>query len=194
MLADEVNFDIREFKKIFEKKFNNFCKKAPILISYVATENEVVIYKHDESTQSQKILDKKFDFSIGVKENIKSIKDFLVSNHYPIMYQKVKSYTNYTNEEINEMVRDGIISIDQAPEASKVEVHTIDWRVEKVIVLRDELFVRNLDTNKMYRYKMEVPVTIFLRKMRVNFTPIEAWEYFQSRSIILNEIFDTYNT
>ena len=47
MLLDDTNVNVKEFQAYFSKKFTNFCKKAPILMSFVVMDNAVTIYQHD---------------------------------------------------------------------------------------------------------------------------------------------------
>lgn len=191
MLLDELNIDPTEFKKLFEKKFQNFCKKAPILVSYAITDSFVTIYGYNDVKESKKLFGYPFDFTKSVKENIKDIKDILVQKHYPVMVQVDTNALPLSAKERTELVEKGM-TVEDALAATNVVSSHREWRIEKVIVLRDELFVRNMYQNRLFRYKMKVPVTIFLKKVRTNFTPEESWEYFTNKSVRLNEVRDTY--
>jgi hypothetical protein len=193
MLIDGVNFDITEFKQIFKKKFDNFCKKAPILMSYILVNDSIDIYSYDDNKQSLKLFSYSFDYTKGVKENIKSIKDILLADHYPRMTQNIIIYSDYTPEELNQLVSEGKVSIDEIGTAKREQVQITTWRIERVIVIRDEIFIRNMLTNEEFRYRMKIPVTVFLKKCRTNFTPEEAWDYFENKSILKNAILPNYH-
>lgn len=193
MLIDDINFNVEEFKKVFRKKFDNFCKKAPILMSYIITDDKVTLFKHDDTEESKKLFIYSFDYQKNVKENIKDIKDTLLGKHYPILVETIVEQEDYTAEELNQLVSEGKISLDDVDVAHKENKKTSRWRIERVIILRDEIFLRNLETNRIFRYRMKVPVTLFLKKMRNNFTVEESWEYFTNKSILINEIYENYN-
>ena len=192
MLPDEINFSIEDFKKVFEKKFSNFCKKAPILMSYMLMDDRVSIYQYDDDSQSKRLFDFPFDFEVTIKENIRHIKEILLEKYYPIMTQEIITTEKYSPEELNQLISKGKVSLDEATDIRKTNIKIISWRIEKVIVLRDELFIRNMNTNKLYRYRLRsVPVTIFLKKVRLNLTSKEAWDLFQKKSQLLNELQET---
>ncbi len=192
MLNDEVNFNITEFKKGFKKKFDNFCKKAPVHMSYMLMNDSIDIYSHNDEKQSKKIFNYVFDYQEGVKENIKCIKDILLKDFYPILIQEKVTYSDYSIEDLNRMVSEGSISLDDINTVKQESIETETWRIERVIVIRDEVFIRNLTTNREFRYKMKIPVTLFLKKCRVNLTETEAWNYFAAKSIFKNEIIKNY--
>jgi len=193
MLIDDVDFDINEFKQTFKKKFDNFCKKAPLLLKYFLKDDSVDIFSHTYENQSRKLVNYSFDYNYNVKENIKFIKDILVKDYYPVLLQEEIVYEDYTPEELNQMVSEGQVSLNNIESVKKEIKKDTNWRIERVIVLRDEIFIRNLDSHQMYRYRMKVPVTVFLKKCRINFTPEEAWVYFESKSFLLNEINEDYS-
>lgn len=188
MLINEVNFDINEFKTVFKKKFDNFCKKAPILMSYITTSDGADIYSYNDSKQSEKLFSYPFDYECSVKENIKFIKDILLENHYPILVQEKITYEDYSPEELNQLVSEGKVSIQEVGAAKREIKAVTEWRIERVIILRDEIFIRNLSTNEEFRYRMKIPVTGFLKKYRINFTPQEAWDYFEAKSKLENKL------
>ena len=192
MLNDEVDFNITEFKRGFKKKFDNFCKKAPIHMSYLLISDSIDVYSHNDVRQSKKIFSFPFDYRVDIKENIKRIKDILLRDFYPVLSQSKTTYSDYSIEELNKMVSEGKISLDDINTVKQESTETVMWRIERVIVIRDEVFIRNLTTNEVFRYKMKIPVTLFLKKCRVNLTETEAWDYFAAKSILKNKIIENY--
>ena len=61
------------------------------------------------------------------------------------------------------------------------------WVIERVIIRRDEFILRNLRTNRLYRYKLNMPCTIFLKKIREKLDEFQAWDLFSKKAILLNE-------
>lgn len=185
MLVVEKNDISENFLEIFNKKFSNFCNKSPVLISFKATIDNVVI----NEMGSGKSKNFKFDHSLSIKQNIKIIKDWLVENTYPIMIQEIKEYNDYTQEEFDKLVSDLNITLEQASLMKKEKVSLIPHRIERVLIKKDEVFVTNLVSHRQFRYKLTIPITVLLKNLRGNWTPKYAFEIFQKKSKMLNEIY-----
>ena len=182
----------------FKKKLTNFCHKAPIPISFfIDTQFKVDIYYHEDSGKKEKIFTLPFEFNKSPKENIAIIKDFLIANHYPVLSEEIDITEKYSPQELNKLVSEGEISLNNLGLKKTVTKQTL-WRIEKIITLRDEIFLRNLTTNKCFRYKLKKPVTIFLKKYREesiknpNSYKKDMYELFENKSILLNEIYDNW--
>lgn len=184
MLVTDSDNSTPTFLDIFKKKFSNFASKAPVLILFSATLDGVLV----EEKGSNKSNYFKFDHTKTVKQNIKFIKDWLVENTYPIMIQENKVYGNYTSDEMDQLIEQGIPA-EQVVLMKKETIHLVKHRIEKVIVKKDELFVTNLDTGKQFRYKLSIPSTILLRNLRGNWTAKYTYEVFTKKSQVLNEIY-----
>lgn len=178
----ESNVDTTEFQKIFDKKFSNFCDKAPLLISYQLTPMGVIV----KNIYSQESNEFKFNFEKEVSQNIFDIKTWLVENWYPTLVDLEEKVNEYSAEELSLLMQKEGLSLDQALKARKVsEVKTV-WRIEKVILKRDELFVRNISTDQLFRYKMRMPTTIFLQRLRDRYTKEEAFSVFKEKASIIS--------
>lgn len=174
------------FLELFNKKFANFCTKAPALLSFDST-IEGVLVKEVSLNKNQYF---KFDHSKDVKQNIKIIKDWLLENVYPIMIQEKKDYSEYSTEELENIITESGCTLEQAALMKKENVSVVKWRIEKILVKKDELFIRNLDTDKQYRFKLNMlPSTIFLKKLRESWNPKYAYCVFEKKSQLLNEVF-----
>jgi hypothetical protein len=187
LVTEDKNF-VENFVALFLKKFRNFANKAPVLISFDNLTIEGVFIQEKGTNKS---LNYKFDHTKSVKQNIKEIKDWLVENTYPIMIQEKKYYEDYTTEELEKIISESSIIPEQAV-CLKKEIHeTIKWRINKILVKKDELFITNLNTDKQYRFKLSMPSTILLRNLRDKWTPTYAFQMFQQKSEMLNEIYFT---
>jgi hypothetical protein len=184
LIHDEEN-SIDNFLDVFRKKFANFCIKSPALLSYDSDIEKVII----KDLGTDKTWTYKFDHGIDVKTNIKNIKDYLLENIYPIMVQNKKEYSEYTADELEKIIDNSGITIDQATLLKKEKITKITWRLEKVLVQRDEIFIRNLSTDICFRFKMRGPVTVFLRNIREKWSAEEAYNFFEKNSFLLNQIF-----
>lgn len=185
LLKDQENAD--EFVKLFRKKFDNFCTKAPILLSYQVDKLQAVVV--NVYTKAQQLF--LFDMTLPVTENIKIIKDWLLDSWYPVIKQELTLERELTTEETEELIESGV-SPEKAVLATHRDTTMILWRLEKVLIRKDEVFIRNMKTDKFYRFKMHMPVTIFLKRLRERYNQIYAWQVFENKSELLNEIYSNY--
>lgn len=193
MLLNKETISTEEFIAEFNKRFTSFAGKAPMLISFFVTPDGVRIYEGDSGSPDCKVaLYKLFDYSKSVKENIKDIKDYLLEHHYPKFSTIVTEKRELTQDDVRELMDKGL-SASEILEVNVKEVsRKVTYRVEKVIIMRDELFLRNLETGRCYRYKMKTPVSIFLRTYREAKDKDTVFPLFAAKSIFLNEIYDNY--
>ena len=183
MIVDKEKVDTGEFIREFCKRFTNFCQKAPVEISFKTTPTSVYIHEH----KSNEVKQFNFDYGKDVKANIKDIKDWLVENKYPVMIQLVVQSRPYSTDEIREMINSGVPE-DEALMADKEESYHVRWRIERVIVRRDELFLRNIENDAVYHYKIKMPCILFLKRFREKLNPFEAYELFEDRAVLLQEV------
>ena len=186
MLVNETEYSIMSFIEEFQKRFSNFCTKSPVLLTFHATIDSVVVIEQG----TNKSLTYKFDHAIGVKQNIKAIKDWLVENTYPIMIQEKKDYSEYSVDEIEKLISETGIAAEQAVLMKKETITKTTWKIVRILVKKDELFVKNLSNNREFRFRMTCPSTLFLRNLRSKWNPTSGWEFFEKHSYVLNEIVD----
>jgi len=183
LLIDETIF-VDEFLDEFKKRFSNFCDKAPVILTFKITPSACFL-KDCETNSLHKF---EFNHLKDVKANIRDIKDWLVDNVYPVMIEENFNETDLSNEEIEELIETGVPE-EEAVMRKNIIITDVSWRIEKLIMKRDELFVRNLKTDKVYRYKILMPSTLFLKKIRNGMSPKESFNYFYQKSQLLNEDF-----
>ena len=173
MLYKKLNS--HQYRADFTKKFINYSEKAPVLLSFVMTENLVRII-HETS---QKMYDFSWDYEKDIKTFIWEIKSKISENHYPRLVESVYTEEKKTPEELaDEYTKSGVVG-----STIKVVKNDILWRVERVIVKQDNLILVNEDTGEQFLYKMNTPCTFFLTKYRSGFFKSlnEAWNYFNER-------------
>jgi len=170
---------IREFKK----RFQNYCEKAPILLSYTTTPKGVQVI--DESTNY--VYDFEWDFSIPVKSFIHGIKNILIQQCYPIIHSIESSEIDISKDEQVEMAIEGI-PLSDIP-VKRYKKTTVEWLLDKVIVFKDIFIIKNLTTGRMYRYKFNKSSVFFLKKIRSGkLDRDQAGAYFFENSELINEI------
>lgn len=184
MLTEKEKINALEFEKEFAKRFTNFCNKSPVELSFKTTMTAVYVHEH----KSNEVKEFPFDFSQNVKSNIKTIKDWLVENKYPVMVEIKEETRDLTTDEIKKLIEEEGVSEDEALMAKHSDISYMRWRIERVIVRRDEFFLRNLEENLVYHYKMNMPCILFLKKFREKLDPFEAYELFSNRSTLIQKI------
>ena len=165
----------------------------PLFVSYNITPTNVTIFQHlGNGEKKEVILNYKFDFSIDVKENIFRIREILINNFYPIMIQKQNILKIYALETLNEMISNGKISLDDVDKNGGVYIEeNIIWRIEKIIVQKDQIFIRNLNNNEVKRFKLRIPCTHFIQKiLNEVIDKEERWILFEDRSKFIGEAYD----
>lgn len=177
------NEELKNFVEIFNKKFSNFCQKAPILLSFNTSPTGSLI--KDETTG--KSLSYVFDFSLSVKENIFIIKEWLLKECYPIMIEEYEIKEEYTPDELREMDENNINIDSLIMQGKHIKVSNL-YRIEKVIVIMDHIFVRDLQTDKLTMWKMNMPVSIFLKSMRQKWNQQYAWQVFKDKAVFVKNM------
>jgi hypothetical protein len=199
MIVNDEKIDVKIFLDEFEKRFKNFCSKAPLFLhNPIITEKGVALYHYvGENYQKKKLFDFNFDFTKDVKSNIYDIRQQLIQKYYPTMVQIIKYEQKFTTEELNYMVSSGDIAFeDITPNGGVIETKETKWRIEKVIMKADEIIVRNLETNKTKRFRLKIPCTFFLKKILNEIKdPYDRWKYFDNKSRLISEGYevDKYN-
>lgn len=173
----------------FRKRFTNFCEKSPVLLSFTTTGTGVKVI--NESTDV--VYDFEFDYTLPVKQFIFGIKQILVEECYPILNLVIEEEESISMEEQIAIATDEDTPIEKVPTKRIVE-KSKRFLIDKVIIFRDTFIVKDLTTEKMYRYKLNGSAVLFLNNMRSSedrkshLTPEKAAQYFFKHSQLLNEI------
>lgn len=167
----------------FKGRFTNFAQKAPILLSFIASDKSVEVIHENSGT----IYTFEWDFTLPVKSFIHEIKQTLLDNHYPRLNKVEYIDVPYTSEEIANMAAEGadLLTIPVSRVVKKEEMFVID----KVIALKDIFIIKSEKDHKAYRYKMNYSCMFFLRNYRdKQYTLESASDFFFSKSTLLNEM------
>lgn len=181
---------LKEFVWTFNKKFSNFLSKAPILASF-SMENFGVVVKNLFSEESQSFI---FDHSKDVKENIRIIKEWLIDHWYPLLTQEKFFTEEYSSDELETLMSELDIEPEQAVLMKKTRMESINYKLIRVIIKKDEVFLTNTSSHKTYHYRMTMPVTLFLKKLREQWTPKHGWDIFHKKAVFLNEVIQKPNS
>lgn len=182
MLYNKYSAD--KYKADFSKKFSNFCNKSPVLLSFVTTESKVIVVH----SNSKKSYDFPWDFTVPLKSFIFQIKQVLVENHYPRIVQVIKEAVTLSAEEKAQLLVEGTSPQDLP--ATKDIVTKRFWRIDRVVVYKDQFILVDEDTEEQYQYKMRKSCIFYLRNYRTGkYKSLEeAGEAFFNQSTLLNRI------
>lgn len=158
MLSKKIDSVI--YKETFVKKFTNFAEKAPIVISY-ATDDIGVTVVHENSGKKYFY---PWDYSVPVKTFIHDIKRDLVANHYPRLVRTVEVTKHLTIEEQADYIAKGS-KLEDLPDSITTTI-TEHYRIDKILVMKDELVLVNEKTLQQYTYRMKSSAFAYLRNYR----------------------------
>lgn len=183
MLLVDNEILVDDFLTEFKRRFSNFCNKAPVILTFKITPSSCFL-KDCELGIVHKF---EFDHLSDVKSNIKIIKDWLIENVYPRMIEESFLEEDLSNEEIEKLIENGMDE-EVAIMKKNIQVSETIWVIEKLIIKRDELFIRNETTDRVYRYKIKMPSTLFLKKIRSgDMNQKEIFNFFYAKAELLNE-------
>lgn len=152
--------DSKEYKSLFIEKFTNFAEKSPVIISF-ATDDIGVTVVHENSGRKYFY---PWDYVTPVKMFIHEIKKDLISNHYPRISRTVEVERSLTPEEQASYIASGM-SLDDVPSKVTEEVEEL-YRIDKIIVMKDEFVIVNEKTLQQFCYHMKGSAFSYLRNYR----------------------------
>jgi len=188
MLIEKERIDIENFILIFNKKFMNFCNKLPIMASYTIANDTVTVYKHDSHNYDEKIsiVTYKLNFNEKPKVNIYNIKQEL-SLFFPTLQQTTKKEIIADVLTLNELVTSGEISFDSLSNKGYYVESEVTWIIDKVVIARDEILIKNMEDKRYFRYRTKIPVIKFLRDIST-LPKNEKWNVFIRKAVLVTEI------
>jgi hypothetical protein len=191
MIESYDEFNKSKFLEAFKRKFNNVLKKAPIKAKVNVYEPTVLI---EVEGFDQNPIQYTFDYSISpktdlaLKKNIYNLRNLLKELTFPIIEVESEETLDYTQEEIEKLIHEENYSVDEALGAKKVIKKTKNYKIERVIIDRDEIFIEDLETNERKRYRL-IGVSFFLFNLRNGkFNKKTAGSYFFEKAKFLNDI------
>jgi hypothetical protein len=172
------DFAPETFVETFNNKFQSFCEKAPVLLSFKADPEAVYI----ENITSKKIKKFKFNYEKTIEENIYYIRKWLESNWYPRLLEIEIEEEDYSPEELEQIMEEKEIPLEEAVFLKKQKYTEKEWLIEKVVLKKDEILLKPLfETEpKTHVYKLSMPTTTFLKRLREGvYTKEIAWDILQ---------------
>jgi hypothetical protein len=189
MLLEKNKLDVKKFLLSFDKRFGNFCEKAPLFLSYDLNDEGVTIYKYleddnGEDSKKEKLFTYSFNFNQSDKQNIYEIKQLLFK-FYPIMIEEKIIEVDATPAELNILIQNKEITTEDITEKGYYKKINYTWVIDKVIYQYDNIFIRGIENKTRYNYKMKVPVIPFLKKFLEGEDPKEIFNYFHEKSYMI---------
>ena len=167
----------------FKKRFSNFCDKSPILLSYIVTGDTVKVVIED----IDEVITFPIQYTIDVKSFIYGIRQVLIKRAYPVLERVIKTDRPITEDERLKMIEDGV-TLELLPSSIEEEL-VKKYLIDRVIIYKDTFILKEIDTGKLFRYKLNKSSVFFLRKLRMGkLSEQEAAEYFFENAELLNEI------
>ena len=167
MLIEQSKFNKGEFMELFQKRFYSFCEKSPLFLRFTILDDSVLVYDLSRDPQNEPF-EHVFDFSVSEKENIRVIKDKLISESYPIIEVRSKSERRLDAFETHNLMVDEKLSFSDASRRKHVTESVESFRVEKVLNSDNKVIIRDLQKNEAWIYDVRIPVVIFVRELFIN--------------------------
>jgi hypothetical protein len=184
------------WKDNFSKRFSNFCKKSPVLISLaikIEGGEEGALITHINSGLKYFFA---FDYDMPVKDFIAEIKIVLVAKHYPRLIEEVLEKHELTSEELAIKVEQGA-DINHLNKYEMRTMGTRQFRLDKVLAWKNIAILTleqssfpDDDIGANFRYKFNGSIIIFLKNYRSGKykTLEDASSYFFSNSLLIDLI------
>lgn len=196
MIEDITKFDTIEFENNFLRKLKNFLRNKPILSKVNLVGNIVKIYIKGINIGNFELdytLDE--DLELCVRYNIKKISDYLYENHYPTFTIREKVFSSLSVKEREELQSQGI-PLEEVLLKQKEKIIEKQFKIVKVIIntteafYKNEIFIENLETKKVGRYSLKIPVSIFLKRLESEeLNKIEIGDLFLKKAYFKNRIY-----
>lgn len=177
--------DSNSYKDLFVSKFENFAEKAPIVISF-ATDDLGVSVIHENSGRKYFY---PWDYVVPVKTFIHDIKRDLADNHYPRISRVERINRVLTPSEQADLISKGTYNVDNVPSSVEEDVIKV-YRIDKILIMKDEFIIVDEKTNEQFCYKMNTSAFSYLRSYRSGeFKSLsEAGEVFFKKSTLVNKL------
>ena len=164
-----------EFKYLFNKSFKNFAKKTPVKLTFSLTDSfclvDVLELNYSKTFH--------INYDLPVDKFIKKIRDWLYSTSYPRMKEVFVETRPLTYFEIDELIKQGE-DPDRAITTKKTSTEIIEYVIEKVMLRKDEVIVRNRNSNVLSLYSLSMPSGQFIRKALHEWTEEETFKVFNN--------------
>lgn len=158
-----ITQESRQWISEFNQKFANFCRNAPILLSFDTSDSRHIVVQEWEPISRSETWT--IDLSIKPTDMIARIKEFLHANWYPVVKYVFRQERDLTSEEISNLVINYNYSFEEAVEQKKsTETKTL-YRIEKIYNDQNSLMLRNLETDDLQKYHAAAPIALILQKI-----------------------------
>lgn len=186
MLIENKIIEKSIWLKEFRKKFNSFSSKIPLYTSYVIVGDSILLMSfHFSDCQREETLEFNLNFTKTIQENISLIKNHLITeNYYPVIRFTETKIIPLSFEETQKLIEQQNIDPSEAVMRTKEIMIKTEYRIERIHTQENRVSLRNLKDNKIYLYKMIVPVTILLEQ--INSDLLKAEKFFWCNSELIN--------
>jgi len=171
-----------KYEEILIKKFTNFSRKAPILLSFILCIQDGkrgILVTHVNSNTKYFF---EINYDAQIKDFIAGIKTFLSMRHYPRLIEEILVKHELTAEEQAKELEEG----KQLKDLKKIELRTAGVRqytIDKVLAWKN-IFILKLEKSSypedqdeignFFLYKYQGSAIIYLKKYRSGYDSIES--------------------
>ena len=164
-VSDHVTVvDKEQFVKVFLYKLRNLLKRSAFAFYHSVQFADP--YVHITISNLKEDLTYKIDYSLPVKKNIFYVKNLLLE-YFPVFKYVEMKERKATAEETEEMINNGM-SVDQALTQTIKTKKELTYRIQRILIDKDEIFIYCKELDREFRYKMKsrLPLSLFLTKIK----------------------------
>lgn len=189
MLIDKIQY--KDFIQQLTNKFDSFCSRAPIYISYTISPTEIILKKFKGSSDTEFDL-KSFplDYCKTPEDQIAEVYYWMIDNWYPVLKQVTKVDEHYPSyKKVIEEMESGV-AVEQALLKKEVVQEVTEWVLDKAYPKNSTVVLRKRPEMESYVFLLKCPTIVLLRKLRKNDfkTEFESWEFFEKNSKLLFKV------
>jgi len=176
---------------VLNKKLKRFVNNLPLFIEYNIIGNNIIFYEftsEDKHLERIELLNFLMDKHISLKQNLALIKKLLFS-YFPKFIESKTIECITTSKVTSDLIMIKEIDIQDVSAKGYYKTYFETCIIDKIIMSKDELFVRNISFNTYHRYRSKIPVVRFLKLLNsIDINSDDRATFFNRTTVYIQEI------
>ena len=176
---------------ILNKKLKRFVTNLPLFIEYTIIGNTITFYEfgsENKPSEQVELLSFQLYKDLPLKQNLALIKKLLLP-HFPKFITRKTIECITTSKVTYDLVSSKEIEIQDVSPRGYYKTYFETCIIDKIIMSRDELFVKNLSFNTYHRYRSKIPVVRFLKLLNsIDINSDDKATFFNRTTVYTQEI------
>lgn len=184
-MSKDIEKNNLDYLQALKRTMKSFQKRSPVFFSFQNDLSKLYIQQVD----SMSILEFPIDYNIPVYNFISSIRDRIRAEMYPHMREMVVTEIEPDIEEISkEIEKTGepfevvFNRLKRVEESRRFIIDKIDTIGNKIVIVPEE------DTDKIFIYKVKIPVVVFMKRvLKEKMSEEETFQFFTVNTELLEQ-------